>query len=108
MHHLHNRYGRQLPLVSRVATSYAFTEGWAHYAEQMMVDSDYGRGQASLRVTQALEALVRNCRYLCAIWMHTQGMSLDEATRFFMENAHMAQLPAQARGPTGNLRSWVS
>ena len=101
LHHLHNRYGRQLPLVSRVATSYAFTEGWAHYAEQMMVDSDYGRGQASLRVTQALEALVRNCRYLCAIWMHTQGMSLDDATRFFMENAHMAQLPARREAQRG-------
>ena len=101
LHHLHNRYGRPIPLISRVATSYAFTEGWAHYAEQMMVDSDYGRGQAALRVTQALEALVRNCRYLCAIWMHTEGMSLDEATRFFMENARMAQLPAQREAQRG-------
>ena len=101
LHHLHNRYGHPLPLVSRVATSYAFTEGWAHYAEQMMVDSDYGRGQPALMVTQALEALVRNCRYLCAIWMHTQGMSVDEATRFFMENAHMAQLPARREAQRG-------
>ena len=27
VHHLHNKYGRALPLVNRVATSYAFTRG---------------------------------------------------------------------------------
>ena len=37
VHHLHNRYGGELPLVNRVVTSYAFTEGWAHYTEQMML-----------------------------------------------------------------------
>lgn len=101
LHHLHNRYGAGLPLVNRVATSYAFTEGWAHYAEQMMVDSDYGQGQSALQLTQALEALVRNCRYLCAIWMHTQEMSVDEATRFFMDHAHMAELPARREALRG-------
>ena len=101
LHHLHNRYGRPLSMVSRVATSYAFTEGWAHYVEQMMVDSEYGLAKDALKVTQALEALVRNCRYLCSIWMHTQGMSVDEATRFFMDHAHMAQLPAQREAQRG-------
>lgn len=43
VHGLHNRYGRTLPLINRAATSYAFTEGWAHYTEQMMVETEYGR-----------------------------------------------------------------
>ena len=101
VHHLHNSYGRPLPLVNRVASSYAFTEGWAHYTEEMMLETEYARGQAALRVTQLLEALVRNCRYLCALGMHTQGMTVDEATRFFMDNAYMEELPARREALRG-------
>ena len=101
VHHLHNSYGRPLPLVNRVASSYAFAEGWAHYTEEMMLETEYARGQAALLVTQLLEALVRNCRYLCALGMHTQGMTLDEATRFFMDNAYMEELPARREALRG-------
>ena len=101
IHHLHNRYGGELPIVNRVVTSYAFTEGWAHYAEQMMLETEYGNNEKSLLVTQLLEALVRNCRYLCSIGMHTQGMTVDEATRFFMDNAYMEELPARREALRG-------
>jgi len=101
VHHLHNKYGRELPLVNRVATSYAFTEGWAHYTEEMVVDTDYAKGQPNLVLTQLLEALVRNCRYLCSIRMHTQGMAVDQATRFFIDNAYMGELPAQREALRG-------
>ena len=101
VHHLHNRYGRDLPLVNRVATAYSFTEGWAHYTEQMMLETEYGDGQPKLLLTQLLEALVRNCRYMCSLRMHTEGMTLDEATKFFMENAYMAELPARREALRG-------
>ena len=101
VHHLHNRYGRELPLVNRVATSYAFTEGWAHYTEQMMLETRYGEGQPRLLLTQLLEALVRNCRYMCSLWLHTEGMTLEDATRFFMDNAYMAELPARREALRG-------
>jgi len=100
-HHLHNRYGRPLPLVNRVATSYAFTEGWAHYTEEMVLAEGYGQGQLNLQLTQLLEALVRNCRYVCSIRMHTQGMTVDQATRFFMENAFMGEHPARREALRG-------
>ena len=101
VHHLHSSYGRDLPLVNRVASSYAFTEGWAHYTEEMMLETEYAKGQERLLVTQLLEALVRNCRYLCALGMHTQGMTVDEATRFFMDNACMEELPARREALRG-------
>jgi uncharacterized protein (DUF885 family) len=101
VHHLHSRYGRTLPLVNRVATSYAFTEGWAHYTEQMMLETDYGKGDPALKVTQLLEALVRNCRYMCSLGMHTQGMSVDDATRYFMDYAYMEELPARREALRG-------
>ena len=101
VHHLHNRYGRTLPLVNRVATSYAFTEGWAHYTEQMMLETDYGTDRPELLLTQLLEALVRNCRYMCSLAMHTGEMTVDEATRYFMENAFMAEYPARREALRG-------
>jgi uncharacterized protein (DUF885 family) len=101
VHHLHNRYGQPLPLVNRVATSYAFTEGWAHYTEQMMLETNYGKEDLALKITQLLEALVRNCRYLCSLGMHTQRMSVDEATRYFMDYAYMEELPARREALRG-------
>ena len=101
VHHLHNRYGEELPLVNRVATAYSFTEGWAHYTEQMMLETKYGDNQPRLLLTQLLEALVRNCRYMCSLRMHTEGMTLEEATKFFMENAYMAELPARREALRG-------
>lgn len=101
VHHLHNRYGQELPLINRVATAYSFTEGWAHYTEEMMLETKYGDGQPRLLLTQLLEALVRNCRYMCSFRMHTEDMTLDEATRFFMDNAYMAELPARREALRG-------
>ena len=106
VHNLHNRYGhtqhgRELSLINRVATSYAFTEGWAHYTEEMMLETEYGRDNPALWLTQLLEALVRNCRYLCSLGMHTQNMTLDEATRFFQAHAYMEEYPASQEAIRG-------
>ena len=46
-----------------------------------MLETEYGRDNPALWLTQLLEALVRNCRYLCSLGMHTQGMTVDEATQ---------------------------
>ena len=101
VHNLHNRYGRPLPLVNRAATSYAFSEGWAHYTEQMMLETEYGQGKPELLLTQLLEALVRNCRYMCSIAMHTGGMTVEQATQFFVENAYMGEHPARREALRG-------
>ncbi len=106
VHNLHNRYSgsgerRAMPLINRVATSYAFTEGWAHYTEEMMLETEYGRDNPALWLTQLLEALVRNCRYLCSLGIHTQGMTVDEATRFFQAHAYMEEHPARREALRG-------
>ncbi len=59
-----------------------------------MVEEGFGAGDSRNRISQSIEALVRDCRYICAIRMHARGMTVDEATRFFMENAYMERLPA--------------
>ncbi|SRR5579864_657611 len=70
----------------------AFGEGWAHYSEEMMLDQGYG--DLKLRFIQLKEALLRDCRFIVAFRMHTQGMSVDDAKTFIMENAFMTEQPA--------------
>ncbi len=65
-------------------------EGWAHYTEQMMLDEGYGNGDLELRAGQLLDALLRNCRYIVGIEMHTGKKTYEQAIEFFMKNAYMS------------------
>lgn len=97
--------------VEKIFGSYAFIEGWAHYCEKMMVDEGYGtvanpsendiKRAAKYRMAQADEAMLRLCRLCVAIKMHTQNMTVDEATRFFQDNCYYEEKPAQAEAMRG-------
>lgn len=65
-------------------------EGWAHYTEQMMIDQGYGNGDPELRFGQLLDALLRNCRYIVGIEMHTGKMSFEQGVAFFMKQGYMS------------------
>lgn len=69
----------------RLFVGYAFSEGWAHYTEEMMWDAGLGEGNPEVHIGQLSNALLRNVRYLAAIGLHTEGMSLDEAQKLFIE-----------------------
>jgi uncharacterized protein (DUF885 family) len=60
-------------------------EGWAHYAEQMMVDEGFGGGDPKYRLAQLQEALLRDCRYVVGIKLHTQGMTVEDGAKVFVE-----------------------
>ena len=55
--------------------SSVFVEGWAHYCEQMMLDEGFGGNNPKLRLAQLNAALLRLCRYVAGIRLHTAGMS---------------------------------
>ena len=66
--------------VRKTAHSYTTTEGWAHYAEQMMPDEGLGDGTPKLRLAQLQDALLRDCRLVASISMHTGSMTLAQAS----------------------------
>ncbi|MEJ2521741.1 MAG: DUF885 domain-containing protein [Gammaproteobacteria bacterium] len=90
---------RAQSLIGRLFTNSAFVEGWAHYAEEMMweagLDGGLPGGRAEFRIGQINKALYRNVRFLCAIGLHTQGMSVEECDQMFREAAF--QDPGNAR-----------
>ena len=91
----------------------SFIEGWAHYCEKMMIDEGFGapagpkpseddvQRAAKYRMVQAQAALVRICRLCVSIRMHTQGMSVEDATKFFQENCYYEEKPARAEAMRG-------
>jgi len=60
-------------------------EGWAHYSEQMMVDQGFGGGDPKIRLAQLSEALLRDCRYVVGIKLHTAGMTVADGAKLFVE-----------------------
>jgi Bacterial protein of unknown function (DUF885) len=67
---------------------YAYSEGWAHYTEEMMWEAGLGNGAPETHIGQLSEALLRNVRFLCAIGMHTQRMSVAACEAMFREKAY--------------------
>jgi len=78
---------RNPSLVGRLFVGYAFAEGWAHYAEEMMWDMGLGNGDPETRIGQLTNALLRNVRFLSAIGLHTKGMTVEESEKMFREQA---------------------
>lgn len=68
-------------------------DGWAHYAEQMMLDEGFRADDPRYRMAQASEALTRICRLISGIRLHTGEWSVDQAAALFESRAH---LPAPA------------
>jgi uncharacterized protein (DUF885 family) len=85
-HYLQFLYAKQYPTKTRKLTAVGSNvEGWAHYAEQMMLEEGFGNGDPKIKLAQLSEALVRDCRYVAGIKMHTAEMTVEEATKLFTE-----------------------
>jgi uncharacterized protein (DUF885 family) len=79
----------------------SFVEGWAHYTEQMMIEEGFGDGTPQIRMGQLADALLRLCRFVVGIRLHTDGMTPEEATRFFVANAYMGETPSRIEAERG-------
>ncbi|MEY2531201.1 MAG: hypothetical protein QOI96_1286 [Verrucomicrobiota bacterium] len=56
---------------------------------------------AKYRMAQADEAMLRLCRLCVSVKMHTQKMTVDEATKFFQENCYYEEKPARSEARRG-------
>lgn len=80
---------------------YGFAEGWAHYSEEMMWEAGLGNGDAETHIGQLLNALLRNVRFVCAIGLHTQKMSVDTCQAMFRDQAMLDPGNAQQQAARG-------
>jgi uncharacterized protein (DUF885 family) len=85
-HYVQFLYGKRFPTKTRkLIFCGTNAEGWAHYSEQMMVDEGFGGGDPKIRLAQLQEALLRDCRYVVGIKLHTQGMTVEDGAKVFVE-----------------------
>jgi hypothetical protein len=71
--------------IGQAYVAYDFSEGWAHYTEEMMLEAGLGGGDPEVKIGQLRDALLRNVRFLCSIGLHTQGMSVEACRELFIE-----------------------
>ncbi len=71
-------------------------DGWAHYAEQMVLDEGFTGASPGQRLAQLSDAMTRICRLLSGIKVHTKQWTLVDAQRCFEEQAYNAA-PAAKR-----------
>ena len=75
-------------------------EGFAHYVEEMMLEIGYST-EPRLLLAQRLEALLRDARFLVALGLHCQGMTLAEAIGVMQSVAFQTELPATREATRG-------
>jgi hypothetical protein len=108
-HWLHSTYMRKTPgKVRRIWIGLnpfpqpsSGQDGWAHYAEQMVLDEGYGKGDPKLRLAQVSDALTRICRMLAGIKLHTKQWTLEDAQRCFEKEAYVATPAARREAERG-------
>jgi uncharacterized protein (DUF885 family) len=103
-HFLHYQHLRQVDSKLRKSilfSSSALVEGWAHYCEQMMVDEGFRRQDPTMRLGQLAESLIRLCRAVVGIRLHCEDMSVEQAVRFFREEAFLEEASARREAERG-------
>jgi len=101
-HFLQFLHAHRLPAkFSQLFVSYGFSEGWAHYAEELVWEAGLRSGDAKTHIGQLLNALLRDVRFLCAIGLHTQGMTVETSERMFRELAYQDAANARQQAARG-------
>ena len=98
LHSLHLKRGDSRVL--KALWNYTTGEGWAHYTEEMMWDAGFSDDPA-IHIGQLQNALLRNVRSLCAIGLHTQGMSVEQCRQMFVDQAFQSEGNAEQEARRG-------
>ena len=101
-HFLQGQWIHKAPTRARkMLSSYSFVEGWAHYAEQMMVEEGFGAEDPQNKLGQLSDALLRNCRFVVSLGLHTEGMTLAQAAARFVTDCHQDKATAREQAVRG-------
>jgi uncharacterized protein (DUF885 family) len=103
-HFLHYQHLRKVTSKARKSILFAsasFVEGWAHYCEQMMIESGFGRSDYSIRLGQLAESLIRLVRFIVGIKLHAEDLSVEQGVRLFREEAYLEEATARREAERG-------
>ena len=88
-HYIQFLYAKDYPTKTRKLTYCGSNvEGWAHYCEQMTVEEGCGDNDPKIQLAQLSEALLRECRFVVGIKLHTQRMTVEEGAKVFEKEGY--------------------
>ncbi|PZS25960.1 MAG: DUF885 domain-containing protein [Pseudonocardiales bacterium] len=103
-HFAHSRARRRATgEARRTLVSDGFNEGWAHYTEQLCLEEGFHADDPAFAIGVALDALRRVARLRCALALHAEEVSLDQAADLFTRNAHVSGPAARSETRRGLL-----
>ncbi len=103
-HYLHFQHLRRVESRLRKCTLVAPTtviEGWAHYAEQAMVEAGFGDDDPRIALGQLAESLLRLARLIVSIRLHADDWSVEQGVRFFRDEAFLEESSARREAERG-------
>jgi len=103
-HFLHGQHLRRVTSKVRKSILFApatFVEGWAHYAEQVMIEAGFGREDPGIKLGQLAESLIRLVRCIVGIRLHTEDLSVEQGVRLFREEAYLEEASARREAERG-------
>lgn len=103
-HFLHFQHLRKLESPLRKSIMFAplsFVEGWAHYAEHLVVEQGFNKRKASVKLGQLAESLIRLARLIVGIRLHAEDLSVEQGVRFFRDEAYLEESSARREAERG-------
>jgi uncharacterized protein (DUF885 family) len=105
-HYLQLAHSNKYPsTLRRVLASGPFVEGWAVYAEKVMVDAGYMNGDPLMRLIQLKWYLRSIVNALLDQAVHVDGMSRDAAMKLMMESGFQEEREAAGKWTRAQLTS---
>ncbi|MGV3519091.1 DUF885 domain-containing protein [Luteitalea sp.] len=103
-HFLHFEHLRKVASPWRkamVVAPVSVLEGWAHYAEHVVVEQGFAKKDPVIELGQLAETLVRLCRLVVGLRLHAEDLSVEQGVRFFREEAMLEEGSARREAERG-------
>ena len=103
-HFLHYEHLRKVASPWRkamVVAPVSVLEGWAHYAEHVVVEQGFAKKDPVIELGQLAESLVRLCRLVVGLRLHAEDLSVEQGVRFFREEAMLEEASARREAERG-------
>lgn len=76
-------------------------EGWAHYAEHLVIELGFAKKDPVIELGQLAESLVRLARLVVGLRLHAEDLSVEQGVRFFREEAFLEESSARREAERG-------
>lgn len=76
-------------------------EGWAHYAEHLVIELGFAKDDPSIELGQLAESLVRLTRLVVGLRLHAEDLSVEQGVRLFREEALLEEASARREAERG-------